>query len=61
MIGRSDLQAEQLHDLQSGLFGSQTVEGVIFSDQFSICIGDYTLLIQGFLKNKEEQKFSDNC
>ena len=61
MIGRSDLQAEQLHGLQSGLFGSQTVEGVIFSDQLSICIGDYTLLIQGFLKNKEKQKFSDNC
>ena len=61
MIGRSDLQAEQLHDLQSGLFRSQTVEVVIFSDQLSICIGDYTLLIQEFLKNKEEQKFSDNC
>ena len=61
MIGRSDLQAEQLHDLQSGLFRSQTVEVVIFSDQLSICIGDYTLLIQEFLKKKEEQKFSDNC
>ena len=52
MIRRSDLQSEQLHVLQSGLFGNQTILGVIFSDQLSICIGDCTLLVEGFLKKK---------
>ena len=61
MIDRSDLQAEQLDVLQSGLFGSQTVMGVLFSDQLSICIGDCRLRVQGFLRDKKEQKLGDNC
>ena len=60
MIRRSDLLAEQLHVQWSSLSESQTVVGVIFSDQLSICIGDWTLRVQGFLRDNEEQKLCDN-
>ena len=33
---------------------------VIFSDPLSICIDDCRLHVQGFLRNKEEQKIGNN-
>ena len=44
----------------SGLFGNQTVVGVVFSYQLSICIGVCTLHVEGFLRNIEEQKLGNN-
>ena len=61
MIRRSDIQADQLRALESGLFGSQNITGVIFSNQLNFCIGNCKLHIQGFLKNNEDQKLDDNC
>ena len=61
MIRRSGLRAKQLHVLQSGFFRTQTVVGAIFSDQLTICVSDCILRVQGFLRNKEEQKLNDNC
>ena len=59
MIRKSDLQAEQFHVLQSGLFSKANCSGSNIFDQLSIYIGDCTLRVQGFLKNKEE--LGNNC